>query len=394
MALPALIGALGRVAGTAATPTAAATGIQALTAKMNPLAQAVGGVQSAFGKLNTTTGQLASSAGLVTQPLQTVTQSLSKFHGAIVILGQQVSEFTKFTNPALTQRFQFAAEDLSAVIGKMLLPVLEFATKFTRMFADSLNQIAGPVQRLLATGLKPLSDLMPTLTNTLGPVLRIFGMLLDAGSGLARPLMILATTLLKIVALPLEMVFAGIAAAVEVLLLPLSIIGKLMTDLAQTFDRFISGTIAQIRKLLGLKTAAGSSEGAAFRSVSMGSTESFQQKAWTSAMGMGTAGPEERTADMASQLVKLVEGLPKAMWEYIQKLPGELADAIANGAKKKVQQAAQSAWDMVPDRPRALGGAATSGIGAAAGAAESGLANMADFLAAKRAELVAAAAAR
>lgn len=114
----------------------AATGMttpQALT----PLARALGNVASVA---VTTSGSLTHLAG---SPFHSLQRSISAIQSQIV-------SFVQHANPAAVIRFKFAVEDLQAVFGRLLVPVLNNATLVVQRLADYLHAASGPAKGLTA----------------------------------------------------------------------------------------------------------------------------------------------------------------------------------------------------------------------------------------------------
>lgn len=364
--IPAIVGILGRIAGSAATkaapvaapsalgpgamnalggfggkggatlptpaavPAQAATGVTKLVEAFKPLAGAIGGVQSKFTELTGGIGKLASSAGLVTEPLKAAVGVLGQFRDAVGALGNQVSQFTQLANPALTGQFVSALQDLTASIGKMLLPVLSFATKFTRGFADAVFALAGPVKNLLNAGMKPFTDLIPVIVNTLGPLVRMAGTFINVLAGMIRPFVQLTATMLKMSAGPLELIFAGMATTFELLTVPISLVSMMLSELAAAFDKFVTQGLVNMRKLMGLGAGiSGGSVGAAVKGVNTTSVESHQSKMITSAYGLGTASADEKTASMSESILNWLKGEGAKAIANITKLPADMAEKLA-----------------------------------------------------------------
>jgi hypothetical protein len=249
-----------------------------------------------------------------------------------------VSQFTQLANPALTQRFTFALEDLTAVMGKTLLPVLEFATRQTRGFADIVQALSAPFSRLLSAGLKPFADLIPELTNTLGgPLVAILGQFADTVGRLVAPFASLTATFIKFSAAPFELGMASAAAAFEALAVPIEVAALLLSEFAKVIDEFVTSNLGSMRALLGIpvRKIAGGSEGAAVRSASFTGVEDYQKKVFAQAfaLGSGSSSPETRTANAADSIVAWLKSEGKLIGDDIKaflSLPANVAAALWN----------------------------------------------------------------
>lgn len=374
MPIPAILGALGSAAGAAASGASAA-GYAATAADLTKLA---GGLNTAAKGAQVATGGLSSlSRGLsgLTSPLSGAIGILGQFRDGITSLGNSVAGFVEKANPAFVKQFQFAADDLTASIGKALIPVMEYATQFTRAFADVLFALAGPVQRLIRAGLEPLTKLLPTLTNAFAPVVSVLGTVIDYVAAFLRPLAGLGAAFTKLALLPLELVGTAFAKALELLVAPLTVAGRLLGDMVDALNRFIDRGIAQVRRLLGVPGIAGGSVGASARQAQVGSVESFQTKALTAAFGMGTASADERVATTADELYKFVKG---ALVTAITKdAPAEVARALADILSRLVPGASTArAVGRTVDDVASAGTAAGRFIEARAATVRAGIGNV------------------
>jgi hypothetical protein len=397
MAIPAIVGLLGRALGAVAgSPTNLLAGMQGvptaapvrgagggslgaaagLAKGFSQLGFAAQGVSASVGLVTGTLSKMAGAAGALTSPLSVGVDLLGSFRDGVTALGSQVSQFTALANPALTQRFQFAAEDLTAVIGKSLLPVLEFATKYTRGFADVIQALSAPISRLLSAALKPLGDLIPYLTDTIGgPFVSILTHLADAATRVLRPFMSIAATFVKLSAFNLEVVLANFAGAMEVLLVPLEVGAALMSEFARAFDTFVTESLAGARRLLGIPAAklAGGSVGAAVKSTSITSAEEYQKKVFAQAFALGSASsssPEVKTSAAAEAILSWLKtagaGIAADVSKFLN-LPAAVADALWSHIKDMPGvKEAREAGGALAAAARGDGGAAVAALGPAA----------------------------
>lgn len=110
---------------------------QNLPTAITPLAKALGSLSAVA---VTTSGSLTHLAG---QPFQSL-------HRAIGAIQSQIVSLVQHANPAAVIRFKFAVEDLQAVLGRMLLPVLNNVTLVIQKLADYLHSASGPAKGLAA----------------------------------------------------------------------------------------------------------------------------------------------------------------------------------------------------------------------------------------------------
>ena len=284
------------------------------------------------------------AADYATKPLQMLTQSMNAVNGpalkvigtlgafrdAVTAVGNAMAQFVQLANPAIVQRFRFAADDLTASIGRGLIPAMNFATKITRAFGDVVFTLSGPFQRLSNSVFKPLGEAADAVLAALSPVVRMFGRLTDLAGAILRPFGAMASALFKIVSFGAEGAFAGLEASITPIIEGLTAVAIILGRGAEAFNRMVDGAIKRIRSFLGISPSiAGASTGAAVRNVGLSSVESYQNKAMTTAFSLGTASAEERTAKGVEDMVKALDNLPKNIWEYVKALPEEIAVALA-----------------------------------------------------------------
>ncbi len=219
---------------------------------------------------------------LVQAPALAIVGALKGMRDSMTALGSSVAEFVQLASPVHVQRFKIAADDLTASIGKILIPVMEFATKLTRRFADVIFTLSGPLQKLMGAFFKPLGAIIDALVTVSSPLINLLAMLIDA-----------------------------------------------FAELADTIGGFITRGL----KALGLDgKGLKDSTGAAVRPATIGSVEDYGRKAQQAAFSLGTAaGPEERSAKGIEDIYKfLKEGFPaildrllkQAVEIFLKRVPG------------------------------------------------------------------------
>jgi hypothetical protein len=113
---------------------------------------------------------------------------------AVVGFGNHLAAFVGKANPAAVQRFQLAVDDLQAVLGRALQPVLERVTQVVRTAADAFASLSPEAQKLAAgfgvggvVGgfVTALAAVGPSLLKFLGGVKLVAGGLVGAVAGMA-----------------------------------------------------------------------------------------------------------------------------------------------------------------------------------------------------------------
>lgn len=211
-------------------------------------------------------------------PALAVVGVLGKARDSMTAFGRSLAEFVQLVSPVHVERFMLAADDLTASIGKALLPAMEFATKLTRRFADVMYTMSGPLQRLMKAFFDPLEAVVDRLATVAGHLLQVLN--------------------------PLIEVFALVVEGV----------GKLVIGLM---------------KFLGLSGGGlEDSTDAAVRNVGIGSLEDYGKRAQTAAFRLGTAAaPEERTATFLEKIYGEFKPLIEFMIKML-KMPLEAIEGI------------------------------------------------------------------
>jgi hypothetical protein len=298
-------------------------------------ANAIGTLGKAIIALPAAPIQLFSTAvGLLQAPVVAVVDALKGMVASVGAVGSAVSEFVRLSNPVYVQKFNMAMEDLTAVIGKALTPLLITSTRFVRDVADAFTLLSTPIAKLLQSGLKPLEGVFGEMFKMAAPLLSVFGTLMEVVGQIARPFAKLGEIMFKIAAFPIEITFNVLAKAVELVMAPLTVLARLFGDLMDAIGKSIDRVMNWVRDLLGIKSLEGKSVGAAVRPATFSSVEEYGKRAQQAAFSLGTAaGPEVRTANVAEMLYKYVT---EKMWEDGSKKMFEMARGIIEAIQKLV----------------------------------------------------------
>ena len=334
-----------------------------------PVPAIVGAAASAFGgSASTAAGNLAAGAvsgtfsaivGKMKDGLTTLFAPISTFRTLIDQIGNSVGSLVNKANPAVFQKFTFAVDDLSAVIGRVLVPVLEVWTGLTRKVADAIASLGAGGDQLLKSffGFEFLADsLSQILDKVLPPFVRIFDSLgerLSAINSAMRPFVDVVATFFAAIGNGIATLMERTAPLVKILFGWVEVVGELWRstteigaafgELVSAFDvvtPFVEGLVNAVMDgfVNALKSAAhwirvfadvttwlirsiaeivrsftdmfdvfgtrdrrgevksGSSTGAAVRNVSIGDVGSYLNKAYISAFASG-AGKEGTKED-------------------------------------------------------------------------------------------------
>ncbi len=313
------------------------------TKAVAPLAEGLGGLA---GKLNPAIAVIQGVIGA----LGHVVGAFGEVKNAITSLGNAVAPFVKMANPGLVQKFTMASDDLTAVMGRALIPIMEFATQNVRMFADAFMALSGPLSRAFSSRLGEISKMFQSLFRTLEPVIDVLGAVWDAVSAIARPLMILGGILQKSILFPLELGLRLIAELMKPVLGLIEAFATLFGDLMEIISSALDKVLQDIRDFFGIKTIAGKSVGAAVRPASIGSIEDYGKRAQQAAFSLGTAGS---AAEQTSSAAKEILAVMKAAWQvikaFIDSLPTKPSEAVAAAADRGREAGRAVAGDTVAD---------------------------------------------
>ena len=307
MPLPAILGALGRVAavaGRAGVARNVAGPVSSFVSRGQALADAGDATGKFVGALAKLPAAMATApitgftAALtaVQAPALAVTGALHGMKSTVTALGDSVAGFVKSVSPAHVERFNYAVEDMTASIGRALLPVMEFATAMTRKFGDVLFTVSGKLQNVFATLSGPMTRVMDALFNPLVSVL--------------ESIIMLATPAVE-----------ALAAMVD----GWAVVFKVMGD----------GTTALLRAVGLASGTMMSSVGAAVRAAGVGSVEDYGRRAQVAAFRLGTgAEPAERSANMLEQIRDMLNGFFNGLPRELAKLPVDVAQKLAEALAK------------------------------------------------------------
>lgn len=246
---------------------------------------------------------------------------------ALTAFGGSLAKFVGKANPAAVQRFTLAADDLQAVIGRALTPVLEKLTVLVQRLGNAFASLSPTTQKFIAglTGGAGLGAVLAAsavavraLLAALGPIPIVVGLVGGAIAGVAanmssaKALGDAFSRVLGVLGTAVEAV-AGIA--VPLLTTALEFVTPLIEEFAKGLT-YLAGVITDVLAELGLIDAAQydpnakSSTGAAVRQAQIGDLSSFANKNYTSAYGGATKDeiPSKQLSQL-EQINKKLDGL-------------------------------------------------------------------------------------
>jgi len=265
----------------------------------------------------------------------------------VVQMGEAMMQFVGKANPAAVMMFTNALEDVQAVIGNALVPVFNMVTQIVRMAGDTLATFVGMLGEAGATIAQAIIPIFEILFEVLGRIGQAVGRVYQAvAPALAAIYGVVGAVLgaiQPILDLLIDLVGGILAGAFQELAWVIKGIAPIITGIVGVIGDVFSWIAKGVRYLLSLigleppdeeGTKKGSSVNAAVKSVNIGSIDSILQSAQKSAysQGTGVGGPPERTASAAEMMrdrlrsiVELIEGIPEAIWDYVQDIPQLIA---------------------------------------------------------------------
>jgi len=176
--------------------------------------------------------------------LNSVTQSVKIANQALAVFGPLVAK----ANPALMQKLEIVMNDLSGVIGRALIPAVEYLSPLLRKYADyvdysmkkltpSINKSAVAFDNVVS----PLMDLGAVVYSVIGPVFNALATIVVGVSNVLKPI--------------IEFITAFSSALVQTIgVLASPIVSVAMATLSFAFDALtlvIKTTLEIIQTLLG-----------------------------------------------------------------------------------------------------------------------------------------------
>jgi methyl-accepting chemotaxis protein len=277
--------------------------------------------------------------------------ALTGIFESVIDIGKQMSQFVQLASPATVQMFNRATEDLMAVIGRGLTPIMELVTQVVRTAADSLGGFA-KVGALVAQGLKPLAGAFTAFYEMVGRVGLVLSRIAEATLPQWEAMSLAVTEFVKAIQPAVDVLtdlagqvladWAGMVANVIQELTPY-VVGftRAMADLV----KFFADATRSLLALIGIKlpdesgTRPGSSVGAAARGASHSNINQLINRTQESAFSLGAAAtPLTRVASSTEALnvkadeihKKIIEGA-----ETVVKIYNDVHEAIER-AKQEV----------------------------------------------------------
>lgn len=211
-------------------------------------------VASAIVNINSTVATIATAAKSITVVgaastalgvvFNSITQSVKIANQALAVFGPLVAK----ANPALMQKLEIVMNDLSGVIGRSLIPAVEYLSPLLRKYADyvdySMKKLAPSINKSAVAFdniASPLMDLGAVVYSVIGPVFNALATIVVGVSNVLKPI--------------IEFITAFSSALVQTIgILASPIVSVAMATLSFAFDALtlvIKTTLEIIQTLLG-----------------------------------------------------------------------------------------------------------------------------------------------
>lgn len=331
---------------------------------LKPFTQKLGDlVGTAFG--NGTVGKIAGGLGGIAKAAGSFMGAAGQAVSAVVGLGQSIGALVQKANPALFDRFTVVLDDLMAVFGSALAPVMEVVIKLVRLFGDTFATFAGTIGSAIGSVLQPVIGYFKIWFDLVGRVGQQIGKIAQAAApaivalgeafnAIIGSIMPIITLVVDLIGGALTLVMKGLAAVIKPLATGLAVFFELLSEGLTTIMNWV-------RALFGIEdkagTKPGSSVGMAARQASTSSVESVLQKARESAFSLGRGA---KAGEDPTSIAKEIREEIKKIKDAIVNLPKNLADAIRGKAADVATKAKDVVVDVVNPLPAGGGGGAAS----------------------------------
>ncbi len=197
--------------------------------------------------------------------------------GALALVGQAIVGMVAKANPAVAQQFSFALNDTLAVLGQMLVPVLQVVTQVVRLFGDAMASFSGTMGSALGEIVSALIPIFEVFADVFARVMQVVAQVLK-----------FVAPIIRIAAEGIKTIFDWIGKAIRFIL---DLIGIDIADSA-------------IKK--------GASVGAAAKQAQISTVQDALNRAMVSAFSLGTASGvnyAQETAKNTGEMVMRIGGL-------------------------------------------------------------------------------------
>ncbi len=318
-----------------------------------------GGIETGSKAIGSIGGVLQSAVAMITTPMATLA-------GGLIAGGESIGQFVGALNPGLMIQFQRTLQDLYAVVGTALEPVMQaivpllqevgntlypIAKQFAEVlkpFLEAAAELTESLVKISGTVMEALLPLIDVLATTLGGLAKIVAAVVDFGRSLIAGLTELMGALYKSIfginlfdatkgfRELLDEFAVGVRKTLNALLLMAAMVAKFFGA-----DSFIKGLIeANKPKPQGQAVGLAAAQNPSYQSIeSLGKQMALQAAIATAGVGKGKKNQDELAADMLKQLEdinngngdinKVLAGLPQTL----QDLPTAIKDAIVEALK-------------------------------------------------------------
>lgn len=211
-------------------------------------------------------GAAAGGAGVIMAgigvAMNSITSAVQIATGAIQMFGAAVAK----ANPAMMEQIGIIMNDLSGVIGRALIPVVQMVIPLLRQYADyvdaamtTLQPVIGLLVETFATLFDPMVQLGMTILNIVAPVLQLVGGLLSGFATILDPLIQMVAEAVESVQafftailgpIPfMDILKVGFDALAQVLKMVQGVFSMLIASFQKTIGMLVSGLGAVLAKI-------------------------------------------------------------------------------------------------------------------------------------------------
>jgi hypothetical protein len=296
------------------------------------------------GYLRDVAGAIGNTLGAGGAALGAIGGAAAGILGVAVQLGQAVASLVGMASPATVQLFTNALEDMQAVIGAALVPVLDAITPIIRLAADTLITFVGSIGNSIGQMISAFMPVLKELFDFFGRegqvIAQVVAALTPVVNGIAKAFLEVWHAIQPVYELLLDIIGNTLIGAAQLFSELVKAVVPIITWIANQVRQVLQEVSNFIRELFGIKaltkpgegTKTNASLGAAVKSVTITSVEQNIQAAQKAAYTLGAAGtvekkPDERTADATAGILSAM----RSLWEWLRDLPERMWRAIKQG---------------------------------------------------------------
>jgi phage-related protein len=329
------------------------TSFSTLFSGFNKGLQGVG--QAATGNFSSAISSVSGAVGGMLSGLTGLASGIGGLLGGVVSLGQAMAGLVGLANPQVLQIFNNALDDMQAVMGQALAPILEVVTQVIRMAADSLASFLPQIGAVIANMMSAFLPAVKTVFDIFGEIgnmfARVFAAVAPAVEAIGMAFTVVYEALRPIEELIIQLLGGILIQAMTLLAEVVQFVTPYIVTFARVLkDAFewMSNAVKELLAGFGVKLPElvapnkGTADGAAAKGKTIGSVDDVISKAMQSAFGMGKAAePSERTASATEGIRQAAQQIYEKMREMLTRLSSlgkEISNAIKEWLLRKIDE--------------------------------------------------------